>query len=121
MMNRLAALTFWCAAAFAFVMAVRPPVGDPHLSLSDKALHAAAFAVLAALAAVAFRRAALWRIALGLLAFGGLIEIVQGLPIVGRDADVRDLVADAAGIAFSLPLSALVLRRWRATASATAV
>lgn len=117
-MNRLAVLCFWSAAALAFFMAVRPPVGDPHLSMSDKALHMAAFAVLASLAALAFRRTPLWRIGLGLLLFGGAIEVVQGLPIVGRDADARDLVADAAGIALALPLSALVLRRWRGSATA---
>lgn len=69
----------------------------------DKANHALAFAVLAANAALAWRR--LPRRALvcaaALLAYGVLIEFAQSF-VPGRDAEPLDLVADAAGIAAGL-------------------
>ena len=49
-----------------------------------------------------------------MLATGVVIELVQGLPAVGRDADVWDVVADMAG--FALGWGVLVLGRvqgWR--------
>ena len=38
------------------------------------------------------------------------IELVQGLPLIGRDADVRDVVADAVGIGASLAALAMLRR-----------
>lgn len=69
----------------------------------DKANHALAFAVLAANAALAWRRmprrALVW--AAVLLAYGALIELAQSF-VPGRDAEPLDLLADAAGIAAGL-------------------
>jgi VanZ family protein len=91
------ALTIW------FSLAQRPP----RLVGTDKDLHAFAYAVnaLAILLAVGWRPVARrWRshawtaaVAAALLAFGGLLELVQRR--AGRTPDVRDWIADAVGIA----------------------
>jgi VanZ family protein len=46
-----------------------------------------------------------------MLAAGIGIELVQGLPQVGRDADVLDVVADGAGILAGLCVLAWMRRR----------
>jgi len=50
------------------------------------------------------------RIFVLLTAFGGLIEIAQGLDWIGRDADIYDLIADMVGIVIGLVTARLVLR-----------
>ncbi len=85
-------LLFWAAMALAFVMAVMP--SPPTLPVSDKLQHAAAFLVLALLGRWAYPQTRKRRLLLGLAAFGALIEVVQALPIVGRDSDPLDWVAD---------------------------
>ena len=112
----LCRLALFAAVVFTFAMAVLPPGDGPELLPWDKAQHFLAFYVLAGLGAAAFPRQALWAPAVGLLAFGGLIELVQALPMVGRDSDFGDWVADAVGVAFAL--GPLGLGWWRRTAGA---
>ncbi len=100
------------AALFTFAMAVAPPGAGPELLPWDKAQHFLAFYVLAVLGAAAFPRQAILIPALALVAFGGLIELVQALPFVGRDAEVGDWLADGVGVLFAL--APLGLARWRA-------
>ena len=77
----------------------------------DKANHAAAFVVLTVLAGLGWPRSpGIARVAI-LLAAGVMIELVQGLPQIGRDADVWDVVADGVGIAAGLVLLAWALKR----------
>ena len=67
------------------------PQGIPGL---DKLAHFLAFGALAAPLAFAYPRH--WRaVALAVLAYGGLIEIVQ--PYMGRSAEWADLLADGVG------------------------
>lgn len=85
----------------------------------DKVNHALAFAALAWVAELAAwpRRGHRWRIALGLLAWGVLIELVQGqLPT--RSAEWGDVLADGVGIAIGLLLALPCLRGERAPADA---
>ena len=104
---------FWLAFAAISVIALLPgPAAPPRLLGTDKIEHAAAFAVLGLLAAFGWRGLPLWFIALGLVAHGTLIELIQGSPILQRTASVADLVADAVGIALGFGLVALLgLRR----------
>jgi hypothetical protein len=67
--------------------------------------------VLTFLAAAAFPRVHLLVIAVLLSAFGALIEIVQGLPIVHRDKDFWDWVADT--LAIGAALAPMLLVWWR--------
>ena len=92
--STLARGLFWAVLVFAFVMAVLPHPprvpGDP----SDKIQHIAAFATLGALGALAYASASTLRLIVGLSVFGALIEIVQAVPMLHRDSDPLDWVAD---------------------------
>jgi VanZ family protein len=67
----------------------------------DKWAHGLAFAFLAVWFAGQYRRNAYWRIALGLVGFGVLIEICQRA--VGyRSAEWLDIGADVAGVVIGL-------------------
>jgi VanZ family protein len=98
------------SAYFAFVP-VAPRVA---VSLGDKLNHLAAFAAMGLAAALA--QPASWRhhrtAAVGLVAYGAFIEIVQSaLPT--RSADAADLLADILGAAAGLLLVAALRRVWR--------
>jgi VanZ family protein len=84
----------------------------PTLAISDKLEHAATFALLALwFAGLIELRGYVW-LGLLLLVLGGAIEIAQGLMSFGRQADVRDLFADGAGILAGLALALMGLRHW---------
>jgi VanZ family protein len=74
--------------------------GEPN----DKVEHVVAFATLAALASFGYPRAALLKLLAGLSLFGALIEVVQAIPALQRDSDVKDWVADTAAVAVVLAL-----------------
>lgn len=112
---RLARVTFFSALIFTFYSAVIPPAQAVQLVPWDKAEHFIAFYALTGLAVAAFPGGRLWIIAILLSAFGALIEIVQGFPIVGRDRDFWDWVADT--VAIIAALSPMLLVWWRAQAS----
>ena len=96
---------------FALVMASlpKPPQlpGEP----SDKIQHIMAFATLAALGATAYPRTPLVRLLIGLAAFGALVEIIQLIPPLHRDAQLTDLLADILAAAAILALVQLFRRR----------
>jgi VanZ family protein len=74
----------------------------------DKANHVLAFFVLGMLGLRAFPGAA-WRVAAGLLGYGALIELLQGMT-TWRTAEWQDLLPDLIGITAALGVLA-VLRR----------
>lgn len=96
-----------------FFLAVGP-VPESSAPGSDKLNHFTAFYVLGLGAAIVFPRARLWLTAILLVIYGGAIEVVQGLPLVGRDADVMDWVTDGLGVAAALAPFALWPLRARA-------
>lgn len=111
---KLSVPLFWATLAFTFYMAVKPPGTGPGLFPWDKAEHFTAFYVLTGLAAAAFPRRPLWLVGLSLSAFGAFIELVQALPIVHRDCDVWDWVADTIGVlAVIAPTRLPGWRKWR--------
>ena len=77
----------------------------------DKLNHLAAFAALGLLARLAWPAQRLGRWALGLLLYGGLLEIAQGLS-PNRQAEWADLLADALGLLLAL-LLAQGWQRWQ--------
>jgi VanZ family protein len=81
----------------------------PTVNVWDKAEHAIAWLVLAGLGLLLFPRHAV-RIALFSLGVGVLVEILQATPMIARDADIRDVLADSAGIAAALVVGRLVRR-----------
>lgn len=102
-------LLFWIAALFALVMALLPhPIelpGNP----SDKVQHAAAFATLGVLGGLAYPRLSPVRLILGLSLFGALIEVAQAIPMLHRDSDPLDWIADTVACALVI----VALRWWR--------
>jgi hypothetical protein len=107
----LARCAFFAALLFTFYSAVIPPTHAVQLVPWDKAEHFIAFYALTGLAVAGFPRGRLWVIAASLSAFGALIEFVQGLPMVHRDRDVWDWVADT--LAIIAALSPMLLVWWR--------
>jgi len=102
--GRSAQAIFWLAACFSFVMAAMPHPPEVPGHPNDKVEHIVAFATLAVLAAFAYPRTALLRLLVGLSAFGALIEVVQAIPALQRDSDIKDWAADtvAAGVVLGL-------------------
>jgi len=100
-------LLFWAAALFAFVMAVLPHPPD---ITNDKIQHMAAFATLGLLGSFAYPKLSGRRLLVGLSLFGALIEIVQAIPMLHRDSDPLDWLADTIACAVVL----FAVRWWRA-------
>jgi VanZ family protein len=110
--SRTARRLFFAAAAFAFVMAALPHPPDIPGNPNDKLQHVAAFATLALLGSFAYPRAAVWRLVVGLSLFGAFIEVVQAIPVLHRDSDIMDWLADTAAVmAVVLILAIVRLRR----------
>ena len=99
-------LLFWSAALFAFVMAVLPHPPELPGQPSDKIQHVAAFATLGVLGAWAFARKPLLPLLAGLSLFGAIIEVVQSIPSLHRDADVKDWIADTLACGLVLAIAA---------------
>jgi hypothetical protein len=95
----------------AFVMALLPRPPQLPGAPSDKVQHVVAFAVLAALAAWAYPRARPIKVALGLSIFGALIEIAQTIPLLHRDGDPLDWLADTLAAGLVLAIAAWIRRR----------
>lgn len=92
-----------------------PASGGPTFAHADKLGHALAFAALGVAAALSWppsSRASM-RVAVALLAYGAIIEIVQGT-LPSRSADGLDWVADAAGAAMGLWAVRAARLRWPA-------
>ena len=98
-MLRLLRIAFWAAMLFALVMASLPQPPPVPGAPSDKIQHIVAFAVLAGLGSAAYPRLSAVKLVSGLSAFGALIEIVQLIPALHRDADPVDWVADTVAAA----------------------
>ena len=107
--RRLPRLLFWAAALFAFVMAVLPHPPEIPGHLSDKVQHMAAFATLGVLGAWAFPRVSILQLIIRLSIFGAAIEIIQAIPVLHRDSDPLDWLADTIACAVVL----FALRWWR--------
>jgi len=104
-------ICFWAAALLTFAAAVAPADVVPQLAESDKLMHFLAFFTLSLVATLAFRRARVPIIGVGLSAFGALIEVAQTIPGLNRDGDVWDWTADT--LAIVVVLLPIGLARWR--------
>ena len=93
----LARAAFWSSVALASVLCLLPTEHLPSvLDWWDKAQHALGFGVLTCLGWIAYPGER-WRLPLGLLLFGGAIELAQAAS-GWRRGDWLDLLADAVGI-----------------------
>jgi len=80
-------------------------------SYSDKVLHVATFAFLASWFCGQYDRHSYWRIVLGLIAFGALIELIQSM-LSYRTSEWLDMYADGIGIAIGLCIALLGAGGW---------
>ena len=78
---------------------------------ADKLLHGITFIFLAVWFAGQYRTRSYWRIGLGLMAFGFLIEGCQRL-VTYRSADWFDIAADTAGIIVGLTVAMAGIGGW---------
>ncbi len=80
------------------------------VGLTDKEAHVLAFYGLTGLGLLALPRVRRWDVMLVCLTLGGVIEIVQAM--IGRDAEIADMLADCFGVLFAmLPMTFQSLRR----------
>ena len=96
-MQTLSRLAFFSASAVILALALLPHGTVAAASGPDKLHHILAFMALTMFGLLGWPRHPL-HIATALLAFGAGIEVLQGTASIGRDAEVLDWVADAAGI-----------------------
>ena len=88
------------------LMPVPPPLPGAE---SDKIQHFAAFFVLAVLGASAFRRHTCLLV-FGIMAFGAMLELLQGTALIARDMSAYDWLADVAGTAIGAFSAAVLFR-----------
>lgn len=117
MVERSFRILFWIALGVCFVMAVRPVIIE--MPASDKLQHMAALAALTVLALLGYRSVNRLLLFAGLALFGAAIELVQGLPMVGRDSDILDWLADISAVAAVLLLAFVVRNRPTGTGGRT--
>jgi hypothetical protein len=107
-------LAFWGALALALLLALLPDKDLGSLGFrvgfsNDKLNHIGAFVVLGVLGSLGWKKHPL--LLIGCLLFvGALIEVLQGLPFIGRDRDFLDWVADGGGTIASV-IAFLFLQR----------
>ena len=103
----LARWIFWPSLLLVLIVTLTPlgselePAG---FRANEKLEHLLAFFGLAYLALQGWGWGKALNIAVGLFALAGAIELLQGLPLVHRDPDLWDWVADAAGILCAVAL-----------------
>jgi VanZ family protein len=107
----------WWAVGFVLVglvifVCLLPGQDLPATPFSDKYEHFIAHFVLAAWFAGLVPRRRWWLLLVGLVALGSSIEVAQGLMNLGREADVRDELANFVGNVGGLGASWLGLARW---------
>ena len=105
-----AALRGWAygfACAVLLYLCLAPAKALPQETLWDKAEHAIAWFVLAAIGLAFWPRRPV-RIVGFALALGAIVEVLQATMPFGRDGDWRDWVADSVGVAAALACWAVI-------------
>ena len=108
---RLAGIALLLAVLFAMIMPTLWLPTPSRIPLADKWLHLLTFLFLSLWFTGQYSRQSYWRLVLGLVAFGALIELGQEM-IPYRSAEWKDLVADVAGIGIGLAIAVAGLGGW---------
>ena len=103
---------FWVALAFTLTMAWLPHPPSLPGNPNDKLQHIAAFACLSLVGTAAFPSYSLTRLGERLSFLGAIIEVVQNIPALHRDCDIRDWLWDTIAIVIVL-LAVSAFRRSR--------
>jgi len=108
-------LGFWLTLTLVVALSLRPNPGNVlGIHNIDKAEHFAAYFALSFLVGTGWSiktMRPLWIALIVLIALGGAIELIQGLPLIGRTASWFDLLADAIGALFGLMISKTLWQR----------
>ena len=92
-------MLFWLLLVFTATMALLPkPPGVLPGTLGDKVEHIIAFTVLATLASLAFPAFPPLRMIERLLFLGAGIEVLQSIPMLNRECDALDWLADSIAV-----------------------
>jgi VanZ family protein len=103
----------WLAVALATLVCLLPSERLPQPpSLSDKTEHFLAYLLLSIWFAGIYARNRYWMIAVGLTIMGIVIEFAQGAMGLGRQGDIRDVIANSAGVVTGLLLCWFGLGNW---------
>lgn len=102
----------WTLIALAILVSLLPGEALPNTGMNDKFGHTIIYALLALWFAGIYPRSRYVVIATALFVMGAAIEWAQGAMHLGRQADVRDMVANTGGIAIGLTLALIGLGGW---------
>ena len=90
-------------------MLFSPGSTTPEVAVNDKLVHATLFAALALTGDLAGLR---WPgLAIGLVAYAGISEVLQATLPINRDGDWHDFLADVIGMGVGLAVAQLAMRR----------
>lgn len=115
--SRIALAAFWLLLSAASIAMLRPEpiqirnelVPEEAWFHAAKAFHIGGYALLAGLALASYGKTHAILVVTGLLAHGGLIELIQ--PHVGRNGSMADVGFDAVGIILGWAMSLWLLPR----------
>jgi VanZ family protein len=96
----------------AIVVCLLPAADLPKTSINDKFEHTFAYVLLTLWFAGLYPRSRYWVVALGLFLMGVAIEFAQAGMHMGRQGDVRDVVANSTGIVVGIALAFAGLGGW---------
>lgn len=102
----------WTLVVLAVLVSLLPGKELPHTGMNDKFEHSITYALLALWFAGIYPRSRYIVIAIALFIMGVGIEWAQGAMHLGRQTDVRDVVANTGGIAIGLTLALIGLGGW---------
>lgn len=102
----------WALILAAVIVCLLPGKSLPNTGVNDKFEHTILYAFLMVWFAGLYPRSRYLIIAIGLFLMGGAIELAQGAMHMGREADLRDVVANTTGIVVGLLLALAGLGGW---------
>ncbi|MGB5104001.1 MAG: VanZ family protein [Steroidobacteraceae bacterium] len=119
----LAHKRLWLAASALLLALVVYASLSPAPALSvpgnlDKLEHFGAYLILAVWFTALYPRSKYWRVAVGLLALGLALEVLQHVMGQGRYGDPRDMAANASGVLLGCGLAIAATGRWAAKVDA---
>ena len=117
MTRRVGQVAFAAAVLLSLVVLFSPGSDVPSgIPISDKVIHFSLFAALAMTGRLAGIPPV--QLAVGLVAYAGVSEVLQTVLPINRDGDILDAVADTLGVLTGIGVIALVHRQARAKAHA---
>ena len=102
----------WGMTLFIALGSLWPSLPQVAVEVSDKFMHFSAYAALAFMYAGVVERRHWRRVVVGLLMFGGAIELAQELLTASRSGDWLDMAANAMGVMAGVFTAMLFPRSW---------